>query len=284
MRAIKCFSLVLLGTLMLSACGGPETPQDVSTAFWQSVIDGDADAVADLSTLDDVSRFDGFGQQDWKGVTATIGRIVIEGPTARITTRLDGLKDHGDKPLETTTYLVKEDGDWQVDYAHTKEAFTNRPLFDQMMRKLEDFGEQMRSSFSDSSDQAARDIERMSAQLQDRMAAANEDFSRQMDAFAEKLDQALEALSESISNALEDNPQASPQDRQTLQQAVIRLDENREELDDPTVQSVADSSRTLAQVQLSLNRLGDRFAAYQKAWSEQVKQVEQEMTRLTRGS
>lgn len=283
MRAIKRYSLVILGTLMLSACGGPETPQEVSKAFWQSVIDGDAGEVADLSTLDDESRFDGFGQ-DWQGATASSGRIVIEGPTARITTQIKGLKDQDDKPLETTTYLVQEDGEWQVDYAHTKEAFTNRPLFDQMMRKLEDFGEQMRSSFSASSDKASMDIERMSEQLKDRMAAANEDVSKQMDDFAEKLGEAMEALSESISNALEDNPQAAPQDRQTLQQAVIRLDENREELDDPTVQSVADGSKTLAQVQLSLNQLGDRFAAYQKAWGEQVKQVEQEMTRLTQGS
>ncbi|MEQ5836120.1 hypothetical protein [Marinobacter sp. NFXS9] len=283
MRAIKRYSLVILGTLMLSACGGPETPQEVSKAFWQSVIDGDAGEVADLSTLDDESRFDGFGQ-DWQGATASSGRIVIEGPTARITTQIKGLKDQDDKPLETTTYLVQEDGEWQVDYAHTKEAFTNRPLFDQMMRKLEDFGEQMRSSFSASSDKAAMDIESMSEQLKDRMAAANEDVSKQMDDFAEKLGEAMEALSESISNALEDNPQAAPQDRRTLQQAVIRLDENREELDDPTVQSVADGSKTLAQVQLSLNQLGDRFAAYQKAWGEQVKQVEQEMTHLTQGS
>lgn len=283
MRAIKRYSLVILGTLMLSACGGPETPQEVSKAFWQSVIDGDAGEVADLSTLDDESRFDGFGQ-DWQGATASSGRIVIEGPTARITTQIKGLKDQDDKPLETTTYLVQEDGEWQVDYAHTKEAFTNRPLFDQVMRKLEDFGEQMRSSFSASSDKAAMDIERMSEQLKDRMAAANEDVSKQMDDFAEKLGEAMEALSESISNALEDNPQAAPQDRRTLQQAVIRLDENREELDDPTVQSVADGSKTLAQVQLSLNQLGDRFAAYQKAWGEQVKQVEQEMTHLTQGS
>lgn len=283
MRAIKRYSLVILGTLMLSACGGPETPQEVSKAFWQSVIEGDAGEVADLSTLDDASRFDGFGQ-DWQGATASSGRIVIEGPTARITTRIKGLKDQDDTPLETTTYLVQEDGDWRVDYAHTKEAFTNRPLFDQMMRKLEDFGEQMRSSFSESSDKAAKDIERMSEQLKDRMAAANEDVSKQMDDFAEKLDEAMEALSESISNALEDNPQAAPQDRQTLQQAVIRLDENREELDDPTVQSVADGSKALAQVQLSLNRLGDRFAAYQKAWGEQVEKVKQEMTRFTQGS
>lgn len=283
MRAIKRFSLVILGTLILSACGGPETPQEVSKAFWLSVIEGDAGEVADLSTLDDESRFDGFGQ-DWQGATASSGRIVIEGPTARITTRIKGLKDQDDKPLETTTYLVQEDGEWQVDYAHTKEAFTNRPLFDQMMRKLEDFGEQMRSSFSASSDKAAKDIERMSEQLKDRMAAANEDVSKQMDDFAEKLGEAMEALSESISNALEDNPQAAPQDRQTLQQAVIRLDENREELDDPTVQSVADGSKALAQVQLSLNRLGDRFAAYQKAWGEQVEKVEQEMTRFTQGS
>lgn len=280
MLAFKRCSLVLLGTLLLSACGGPETPQEVSKAFWQSVIDGDAGEVADLSTLDDQSRFDGFGQ-DWQGVSASSGRVVIDGPTARIVTRLEGLKDHGDKPLETTTYLVEEGGAWQVDYLHTREAFANRPLFDQMMRKLEDLGEQVRSSFSDSSDKAAQDIDRMAEQLSQQMAAANDDFSQKMDAFAEQLDEALEALSESISDALEDNPQASPQDRQTLQEAVIRLDENREDLNDPTVQSVADSSKTLAEVQLSLNRLGDRFATYKKAWGEQVKQVEEDMTRFT---
>ncbi|WP_111494068.1 hypothetical protein [Marinobacter bohaiensis] len=279
---LKPLSLALASALALTACGGPETPQEVSDAFWQSVQDGDAGDVAEWSTLQDESAFDGFGE-DWQGVVVTRGRVVIDGDEARIVTRFEGLETGRDEPLESTTFLVRRDGDWRVDYAETEESLTERPVFDQMMRSLEDIGERFRSSFSESSDQAAADIERMSRQLEQRMADADEAFDDQMEAFAEQLEEAMDALSESLNDALEDNPSASPQDRRTLNEAVIRLEENRERLDDePNARAVADGSKALAEVQMQLHRLGQAFERYQKEWGEQVEDVEKKMSRLTR--
>lgn len=62
----------LLVSLALSGCGNPETPQEVTQAFWEAVIESDAKTAAELSTLVDESGFDGFSL-DWEGAETSWG-------------------------------------------------------------------------------------------------------------------------------------------------------------------------------------------------------------------
>ncbi|WP_166264646.1 hypothetical protein [Marinobacter caseinilyticus] len=284
MSRIFRYPLALITVLVLSACTGPETPQEVTEAFWHSVIENDAGDATELSTLTDEADFDGFAR-DWQDVTVSWGRVVIDGDEASIVTTLDGLGDgdgDGDRdPVQTATYLTRQNQQWLVDHRRTGDALADRPMFDQVMRQLGDLGDKFRARFSESSDDAAREMERMAEELERKMTAADQQFSRTMEAFGEQLEKALDELSQSIEDALKDQPSASPDDRRTLNQAVIRLDQNREQLGDETdLRSISQGSKALAETQLSLNSVGREFEDYKIQWQRQMRRIEKDMARF----
>lgn len=267
-------------TFLLSACSGPETPQEVSEAFWQSMLEGDADDANTFSTLVDNSAFDSF-ERDWQGVNVDWGRVVIDGHEASVDTTIRGLKGQSE-PREISTYLVRKDDQWLVDYYRTGDALDREPLFGEVLGKLERLGEDLQARWSQKSSEMAREIERLNEDLEQQAEQANDRFSSLLQEYAEQLEQQLEALSRSIEEALQAHPSAPPEDRRRLNQAVLRLDAQRENLEEPNLQSVARSSQTAVETQLELTRLGDKFAGYKAEWQQRVAELEAELADFIR--
>lgn len=269
------FTAVLAGSLLITGCSGPETPEEVSQAFWQSVIDGNASDANGYSTLVNDAAFDSF-ERDWQGVDIQWGRVVIDGNEASVDTVIEGLEGNSEA-LEATTYLVKKDDEWLVDYYRTGDALDQQPLFGNMLGKLEQLGQDLQARWARESDQMAVDIERMTQELEQQAQQANERFSILLEQYGEQLEQHLDDLSRSIEEALKENPSAAPNDRRTLNQAVIRLDEQKQQLDEPNLQTVAESTQVAAETQLDLSRLGNEFAGYKAEWQQRVADMEQEL-------
>ncbi|MDX1757416.1 MAG: hypothetical protein R3175_15270 [Marinobacter sp.] len=270
---------LILSSLLLSACASPKTPQDVSAAFWQAIIENDAGDSTELSTLVDEAAYDGY-QRDWAGVTLSWGRVVIDGNEATVETTIEGLAEEHGEPLETTTYLVKLDDQWLVDYHRTGDALSGNRLFNQMVGELERFSRQLQARFHEQSSEAAIELERLARDLEKQMSLAGDRLSILVEEYGKQLEASLEALSESIKEALKAHPSASPDDKRTLNQAVIRLDQRRDALDEPTLHSVAEGSYTLAETQFRLNTLGEEFAGYQSVWRAEIENTQRELSQL----
>ncbi|MDX1457163.1 MAG: hypothetical protein R3276_06215 [Marinobacter sp.] len=275
-----CSNLALiLSTVLLSACMGPETPQEVSGAFWQAMIEGDAGDSAELSTLVNEAAYDGY-ERDWAGATLSWGRVVIDGDEATVETTIEGLTEEDGDPLETTTYLVRMDDQWLVDYHRTGDALSGNRLFNQMFGELERFSRKLQSRFTEQSNDAAIELERLAQDLEKQMSLAGDRMSILVEEYGKQLEKSLEALSKSIEEALKEHPSAAPDDKRTLNEAVIRLDRQREDLEEPTLQNVAQGSQTLADTQLSLATLGDEFEGYKRTWRTQVEELKHKLDRL----
>lgn len=271
---------LLAAATLIGGCANPETPQEVSRLFWQSVIENDASEADDYSTLVNEAAFDGF-EQDWRGVTVQWGRVVIDGNEARIETVLEGMARQT-TPLETTTYLVRKGDEWLVDYYRTGDALAQGPLFEQVIGKLEQLGQDLQARWSTQSSELADDIERMTRDLEKQATLANERFTLLLEDYAGKLEQQLEALSRSIEEALEQHPSSTPEDRRRLNQAVIRLDDQSQRLQEPDLQSVAMTTQVAAETRLTLAQLGDEFAGYKAEWNQRVSDMENELAALLR--
>ncbi|UDL06211.1 hypothetical protein [Marinobacter sp. CA1] len=271
---------LLAAATLMSGCANPETPQEVSRLFWQSVIENDASEADDYSTLVNEAAFDGF-ERDWRGVTVQWGRVVIDGNEARIETVLEGMARQT-TPLETTTYLVRKGDEWLVDYYRTGDALAQGPLFEQVIGKLEQLGQDLQARWSTQSSELADDIERMTRDLEKQATLANERFTLLLEDYAGKLEQQLEALSRSIEEALEQHPSSTPEDRRRLNQAVIRLDDQSQRLQEPDLQSVAMTTQVAAETRLTLAQLGDEFAGYKAEWNQRVSDMESELAALFR--
>jgi methyl-accepting chemotaxis protein len=271
----KYLLAALVSSSLLTACGGPQSPQEVSRAFWQAVVDQDAGEANEYSTLIEDAGFDGY-QRDWQGVEVDWGRVVIDGNQATVDATFRGLSDR-QNPLETTTYLVQKDDQWLVDYYRTGEALNDGPLWGDVVNQLEALGKDLQSQLTRHSNDLAREFEALRDELSQQASEAGESFSGMVDDYGQMLRQHIEQLSDSLREALKNNPEASVEDRQLLNEAVIRLEEQSDELEQPDVQSVTESTRVALATQLQLGDLGEEFSGYKAQWQQRLADMEKEL-------
>lgn len=269
------FPFLVFSVLMATGCSRPESPQEVSEAFWQAVLEEDAEAAADYSTLVDEAAFDGFEQQ-WQNVSIEWGRVVIDDNLARVTTTLSGLEGRNEA-TESLTYLVRKGDDWLVDYYRTGDALKQGPVWGSLVGQLEKLGEDLKSRWANQSDEMAVELERLGRELQQQAQSMNEDMSALAEEYGDQLSQHLEELSESLREALKSTPSATPQDRRTLNETVIRLEDQREQLSEINLKTLAESTATAAEAQLQLGELSEEFAAYKAEWRQRVVDMQAEM-------
>lgn len=269
------FPFLVFSVLMATGCSRPESPQEVSEAFWQAVLEEDAEAAADYSTLVDEAAFDGFEQQ-WQNVSIEWGRVVIDDNLARVTTTLSGLEGQNEA-TESLTYLVRKGDEWLVDYYRTGDALKQGPVWGSLVGQLEKLGEDLKSRWANQSDEMAVELERLGRELQQQAQSMNEDMSALAEEYGDQLSQHLEELSESLREALKSTPSATPQDRRTLNETVIRLEDQREQLSEVNLKTLAESTATAAEAQLQLSELSEEFAAYKAEWRQRVVDMQAEM-------
>ena len=258
---------------ILAGCSSPETPQEVAAAFWQAMAENDADDVMEYSTLAEPAAFDGY-KRNWTDAVPSFGRVIIEDHEANIVTRLPPEAGTEGERLELVTYLVRLQDRWLVDYDRTGEAILNPSPFNSIMGELSRLGDELSARFSSSSD----DFEQQMEQLARDLDAYSEDMGRQaqsaMDEFGQKLQEAMRELERSLEEALEDNEPPPPEDRVILEQAARDLNRQADELSAPTVKTLANASRTLAETGERFTRLSEEtLSRYREEWQQKLAEI-----------
>ncbi|MBZ2169082.1 apolipoprotein A1/A4/E family protein [Marinobacter sp. F4216] len=266
-------SLVLVVT---AGCSGPETPQEVAEAFWQSVAENDVDSMAELSTLDKTKDFDGF-DRDWTDVAPAFGRVVIDDVEATIVTRLPSEDGPDADPQELVTYLVRQQEGWQVDYRRTREAIMNPSPFGQLMGELGKLRDKLEASFASSSNDLEASMNEFASEFEAYTRDLEQQAKEAMEDFGESLQNAMEDLADSINEALEDNDQMPRDDKVLLEEAAVDLEGNSESLDDPSMDSLAEASRAMARTGERFSRLSEEtFERYREDWNEALTEIRAE--------
>lgn len=276
-------SLVLI--LALTGCGGPETPQEVTREFWSAVLEGDAGTAAELSTLVDESGFDGYSL-DWNGAEVSWGRVTVEDQEAQIGTLFSALPEMKGDELETTTYLVRINDQWQVDYHRTGDAISTAVRIGGLMGSLRDFGDSLRSRLADESDRANQELDRLIDDFSTLSKEAQEDMSALFEQYGDSLEKRMEELSRSLDEALEDAPSASEKERETIEQAREGLERQQDALDSDNPETIAKVSKELARIQEQLSELSDqsfeRLKEELQRWSQALNRELEQMNRDAR--
>lgn len=265
--------IAALTLTMLAGCSNPETPQEVAAAFWQAMAENDADDVMEYSTLAESAAFDGY-KRSWTDAVPSFGRVIIEDREATIVTRLPAEAGTEGERLELVTYLVRFQEQWLVDYDRTGEAILNPSPFNSIMGELSRLGEELSARFSSSSD----DFEQQMEQLARDLEAYSDEMGRQaesaMDEFGKKLQDAMRELERSVEEALKDDEPTPEDDRVILEQAARDLDRQADELSDPTMESLANASRTVAETGERFTRLSEEtLNRYREEWQQKLAEM-----------
>ncbi|HEY0720478.1 MAG TPA: hypothetical protein VGE50_04420, partial [Gammaproteobacteria bacterium] len=247
--------------------------------FWHAVISNDVDGAVKYSTLGEARDYDGFGR-NWSGYRPSFGKIVIDGDEATVTTTL-AKSTSGDESVTFETILIRQEGEWRVDYARTDKEVNSGPL-GKLFGQIERLGKSLTAQFGTTSDELAKEMDRMGAQL----AALSESIGTQATVIIEQhgaeLRSTIEALAESVRRAIDEQQQRlSDKDRQLLQEVADDLEEDSEQLAEPTPQTLAESGKNIAVASQKLDAIdNEAIAPYQKQWRQWSEQFEAEMQKI----
>lgn len=258
---------------ILAGCSNPETPQEVAAAFWQAMAENDAGDVMEYSTLADAAAFDGY-KRSWTDAVPSFGRVIIEDREATIVTRLPAEAGTEGERLELITYLVRFQEQWLVDYDRTGEAILNPSPFSSIMGELNRLGEELSARFSASSGEFEQQMEQLARDLEVYSEAMGRQAEGAMNDFGKKLQEAMRELERSLEEALEDDKPTPPEDRVILEQAATDLDRQADELDDPSMESLANASRTVAETGERFTRLSEEtLNRYRDEWQTKLAEM-----------
>lgn len=280
MKFILRLMLLVGMTATLTACFGPKTPQEVTQAFWEAVVSGDTKDVVEYSTLADAKLYDGFAKE-WAGFQPSWGKVIIEGNEASVVSEFSSPANSGMEDRKFVTYLVQRSEAWKVDYDRTGVevrggALTN--LFGKLSQLGDDLSKQLQMSANDFN----AEMERMSQELETMSEEFGQQASDSIERYAEELRESLKELEASIGRALkEDNNTLSEQDRRLLEEASSEVDESRDRLAEPTLESIAISSKSIGSAQRKLGEVeGSGLDEYRQQWQELSQKLEKELQKI----
>lgn len=269
-------AIALVCSLLLAGCGGPETPQEVTEAFWTAVKTDDAGAVVEYSTLKETGEYDRFSRDDWSDVELSWGTVVIDGADASIDTELSPVEEDG-ASMNFVTHLVREQEQWRVDYARTADELQAGALLDGLVSKMGAIGRQISHRIDDASRELDANIKSMAEDFRALSRSVQESTSETVEEYGARIRRHMDELADSIDRALKEHRNdVSDEDGETLRAIADDLHEGSERSG-----SVAESGETLA---TALQRLAavdsEALDAYRKQWRQWQKGLQAEMETL----
>lgn len=167
------FSLLLL----LSGCQGALTPEQVTTEFWQAMIESNLDSARKYATQETQPLI--AKQQNMDNATLKTGAILIDGSNATVSTIITLKDPEINKALSFDTVLLKENDLWKVDYQRTLNNLLNLPFGD-IFKSLRGIGETINNK-----------LEQQIPLFEKQIESFSEALTRQMDEFRHRLEKSV---------------------------------------------------------------------------------------------
>ncbi|WP_295797116.1 hypothetical protein [uncultured Microbulbifer sp.] len=212
--------------VLLSACSGPESPQEVSAAFWDAAVRDDRSDVVRYSTLDSPERYDAFAT-DWGSYQPKWGRVIIDGNEASVASQLSS--PEGARTRSFTTYLVQRDGVWLVDYQRTGMSLKGG-VFGDLLSKFDLFSKDLSQEFERSADEAGVQMDQMLDELEHAGKEMSEQASEALEKYSQELQRTMQELDESMQRALEESEQERREERREEREKELQEKGSREEI------------------------------------------------------
>jgi hypothetical protein len=162
---------------MLSACQTVSTPDQVTTAFWKAMVDGDIET-ARSHTMHETQHLV-TRQQNLEDASLETGKVLIDGGNARVATVLTLQKPENNRILSFDTVLAKENNRWKVDYQQTLNNLLHQP-FGEIFKSLGKIGEAIN-----------KELEQQIPLFEQQLKSFSEELIRQLEEFRRELEKNL---------------------------------------------------------------------------------------------
>ena len=282
MKSIFSYALAaIIFALMLSACAKPETPQEISRAFWQSVIEGKVAGVVNYSTLGSEEGYDAFSR-DWTGMIPSWGKVIIEEHEARVHTHISTPDAAQGEMLYFVTYLVKHGDVWKVNYDKTEKAVLASSAVSDFVNRITTIGNEISQQFDEASKSVASELESLNEQLLQLTNSLGNQANRAVEEYSEIMRGHLAELAASIEKAIKEQEQKiDPSDRELMEDTVKELNQSSDKLAQPDMNSIAETGEVIIITRKNLDKVDSgTFKEYQTQWQEWIDSVNVDLMNL----
>lgn len=161
--------------LMLTGCQTAKTPDEVTAAFWEALIEDKleiAKAYATPASRDLVKK-----EPNLENASVETGQIVINDPAASVETIITlTTNEEAGKTLSFNTVLAKEHDQWLVDYRQTLLNISSQP-FNGIIRSLKSLG-----------DIFNKQLEQQLPLIEKQIESFGQELKKQLDEFGRQLE------------------------------------------------------------------------------------------------
>ncbi|MCK4842805.1 MAG: hypothetical protein KAT04_13145 [Methylococcales bacterium] len=200
---------LVIGFLLLfsvTACQFQKTPVETTLAFWSAIAEHDIELAKDYCSASSLQQLSSARPTDFKSIVFNDGKIVINGNQASV--EADIIYSDNRKS-SFTTFLVKENEQWKVDYARSSAYFSGSKLFNNIFKSLSDIGE----SFNEQLEQQVPLIEKEVEQFGEELKQQIPLIEKKVEQFGEKLKQQIDDLGNELKKSYPQNQQPSSPDK-----------------------------------------------------------------------
>lgn len=161
---------------LLSGCQTVLSPEQVTTAFWEAMAEGNLDSARKYATQETQHLV--TKQQNLEDAIVKTGVILIDDFKATVATVMTLKKPEDNKDLSFDTVLLKENDRWKVDYQRTLNNLSNLPFGD-VFKSLRAIGETIN-----------KELEQQIPLFEQQIKSFSEELIRQLDEFRRQLEKA----------------------------------------------------------------------------------------------
>jgi hypothetical protein len=162
---------------MLSGCQAVLSPEQVTLAFWEAMVQGNLESARKHATQETQHLV--TKQQNLEGASIKTGEVVINGTNATVSTIMTLKKPENNKLLSFNTVLLKENDLWKVDYQKTLNNLSILP-FGELFNSLRAIG-----------DTINKELEQQIPLFEKQIKSFSEELIRQLDEFRRNLEKSI---------------------------------------------------------------------------------------------
>lgn len=160
----RILSLPILYLLASGGCGAAGGPESVASGFWDAVMAGDKESAKKYATKNSVAEMELEPKKPDEDRAIEFGKPVESNGQVSIPTTLVTTTNGQAQRVPLNTVLVKEDGNWKVDWNQTMASMLGG-MMGEMMKGMSDAMKGM-------SDEMGKSFEEMGKSYDEAMKAA----------------------------------------------------------------------------------------------------------------
>ncbi len=159
----------------LAACQSIQTPEQTTLAFWSAIASNDLNRAKKHCSTKSQHLLSSSPDQNLKNLSFNFGKIVIDNDKATVETQIISTTD---KMSSFTTFLIKENKLWKVDYQRSSADLAGSRVFKEFFKELNIFGEKINNQLEQQLPLIKKEIESFAEQLNQQIDNFENDFKK----------------------------------------------------------------------------------------------------------